>query len=376
MPGKLFYHSFYIVNFINAVLFGIELVLFYSVVTAIHRLERPTRFDKFLYAFSTVLVILSATIWITQTYFGEVMFVTHVNYPGGMMAYWDAHSSVWYNTWGIAACIVSNLMSDALLVHRCYIIWNDKRIMILPILLWISSLAFGIGILYGCGRPGTDYFSGITVMFVNAYTATTFAFNVVVTSCICFRIIAVSRTMRHAGYAHSGDVRMYTGVAAIFVESALPFTIFSFIYLVTYAVGSDIAYLFSFYIMFTGISPLMIAHRIFSRCAWTRSSATLCTSGTTTTLSSRGGHGADLASKGPSSTGRASSAHECALTSRPAHARVHGEFELADLDGKGPPAKRAPLELHEGHRTSFVPLRDVALGEVRKGADSIDGLPV
>ena len=49
----------------------------------------------------------------------------------------------------------------------------------------------------------------------------------------------------------SADMKVYTGAVAVVVESALPFTIFSVAYLITYAMGSDVAYAFSFYAMFT-----------------------------------------------------------------------------------------------------------------------------
>ena len=106
---------------------------------------------------------------------------------------------------------------------------------------------FGVGLLYGSGNPNGDYFAGIATTFVTAYTASTFAFNVLVTLLICGRIIYVGRCMQ----AHSADTKVYTGAVAIVVESALPFTVFSIAYLVTYALGTDIAYAFSFYAMFT-----------------------------------------------------------------------------------------------------------------------------
>ena len=50
-------------------------------------------------------------------------------------------------------------------------------------------------------------------------------------------------------YGHADPV--YTGAAALVVEGALPFTVFSLAYLVAYALGSDVANAFSFYAMFT-----------------------------------------------------------------------------------------------------------------------------
>ncbi|CDO69073.1 hypothetical protein BN946_scf184992.g22 [Trametes cinnabarina] len=272
MAGSLFQHSYYIVNNLNAILYGVVLVLYFGILRIMYNSRKRTSTDLFMVVFSTVLVLLNTIFWTTQTYFGEMMWITHADYPGGSDQYWVDFGSVWYQIWGMAACVVCNLMSDALLTYRCYVIWNSRRVVILPCMLWIASLAFAIGLLYESGRPHGNYFVGIATVFVTAYTASTFAFNVIVTGLIVGRILAVGRRL---GY--SQDYRVYTGAVALMVESALPFTVFSAAYLVTYAMGSDISMAFSFYAMFTCISPLLIALRVLSRRAWTRESCTLFT---------------------------------------------------------------------------------------------------
>ena len=80
-------------------------------------MRKRTSMDKLMIGFSTILVLMNTVYWTTQSYFGEKMWIEHSDYPGGSDAYWNAYSSVWYQTWGITACVVSNLMSDALLVR-------------------------------------------------------------------------------------------------------------------------------------------------------------------------------------------------------------------------------------------------------------------
>ena len=101
---------------------------------------------------------------------------------------------------------------------------------------------------------------------MDAYTATTFGFNLLVTALICARIAYVGRRTRrcYSHHMHTAGVgadgaeaaAVYTGAVAIVVESALPFTVFSLAYLVAYAVGSALANAFSFYAMFTVSSPV------------------------------------------------------------------------------------------------------------------------
>ncbi|KAI1798353.1 hypothetical protein LXA43DRAFT_968690 [Ganoderma leucocontextum] len=278
MAGSLFQNAYYVANFIDAILYGVELILYFIVVRQLLELQKRTSMDKFMIVFSTILLILNTIYWTTQAYFGQMMYINNPNYPGGIDGYWQDKSSVWYQTWGTTACVVSNLMSDALLIYRCFVVWNSRRVTIIPSIIWVASLVFSIGLLYGSGRPNGDYFAGIGAMSVTAYTASTFAFNVIVTGLICGRIIYFGRYMQRY---YDADTKVYTGAVAIVVESALPFTLFSFAYLVTFAVGTDVAFAFSFYAI---VSPLLITLRVLTRRAWTRDAIALFT----TTISYHG----------------------------------------------------------------------------------------
>lgn len=111
----------------------------------------------------------------------------------------------------------------------------------------IRHLAFAIGLLYESGRPDGNYFVGIANIFGTCWNSITFAFNVIVTGLICGRLFYIGRRLTYS----SEDARIYTGPVAIIIESALPFTVFSLAYVITYAMKSDIAVGFSFYSMFT-----------------------------------------------------------------------------------------------------------------------------
>lgn len=106
----------------TTIISGIELVLYFRILRHVYNSRTRTFMDKFLTIFSTALVLLNTIYWTTQAYFGEMMWIIHVDYPGGADAYWNDYASVWYQTWGTTACVMCNLMNDALLVRprrRC-----------------------------------------------------------------------------------------------------------------------------------------------------------------------------------------------------------------------------------------------------------------
>lgn len=110
-----------------------------------------------------------------------------------------------------------------------------------------------LGLLYESGRPDGNYFAGTATKFGTAWNVLVFVFNVLATSLICGRILYIGRRL---GVSADGT-RAYTGVVAIIVESALPFTLGSMAYLITYGIGSDIQIAFSCYSMFT-VRPFVL----------------------------------------------------------------------------------------------------------------------
>ncbi|KAL1941534.1 hypothetical protein VTO73DRAFT_6973 [Trametes versicolor] len=262
----LFQNSYYVLNNINAILYGIELVMCFMIVRHVAGNRQRTRADKLLIAFSTVLLVLNTIYYTTQTYFGQQMWIVHADYPGGMDAYLAANVAVWYQTWGTATVTVSNLMADALMMYRVYVIWDNASVVVIPALIWLGSFRVsihdflyhltsrslatgsGIGLLIESGRPDGNYYAGTATKFVTAWNALIISFNVITTSLICGRILYIGR------------------------QSALPFTLGSMAYVVAYSIGSDLAIAFLCHAMFTTISPQLIALRVLERRAWGKES--------------------------------------------------------------------------------------------------------
>ncbi|KAI0325797.1 hypothetical protein GY45DRAFT_1374471 [Cubamyces sp. BRFM 1775] len=262
--SALFQNSLYVVNNINAILYGIELMIYLMLIRQIMLIRRRTKMDRFYVVFSTVLLVLNTIYWTTQTYFAQQMWIVHSDYPGGMDAFLSEYVAVWYQTWGSTAVMTSNLMSDALMIYRLYVIWGYPYIVVFPASIWLGSLGACLGLLYESGRPDRNYFAGISTKFGTAWNSLTFSFNVIVTTLICGRIIYMGR---RSTFSDEGR-RAFTGAIAIVIESALPFTIGSMAYVITYGIGSDVAVAFSCYSMFTAISPMLIALRVLRRRAW------------------------------------------------------------------------------------------------------------
>ena len=88
------------------------------VKTIVHGIQRgrSRAKDGLFFALSTFLLVMITIFLIVQAIFGEEMWIVNEGYPGGSAQYFADHSAVWYQTFGSAAGVAINAVSDAVLV--------------------------------------------------------------------------------------------------------------------------------------------------------------------------------------------------------------------------------------------------------------------
>ncbi|KAI0354390.1 hypothetical protein OH77DRAFT_1425957 [Trametes cingulata] len=272
---SVFQNSYYIGNNFNGILYGVELVLYFMTVRAMldpkHKQSRASsrRSDGFFLFFSTALLCLNTIFVATEAVFGEEMWIVNADYPGGQDAYLGDFASVWYQTLGTAASIVLNLLSDGLLIYRCWVVWDDLRVVAFPILLYLGAFSVGLAQLYESSRPHASYFAGLSQKLGVAYTSSVISLNIIVSALICGRIYFAGR--RYAKIVGIEVGRDYMTASAIIIESASLYTLFGIAYLISFSINSQTSIFFlSLYVMMTCIAPQMIILRVVAGRAWTR----------------------------------------------------------------------------------------------------------
>jgi len=274
--SSLFQNSYYIAINVNSILYGVELVLYFQTVSLLLRGGRSkmTRSDKFFIGFSTALLILVTIYMATEAVFGEEMWIVNANIPGGPAAYFEANAAIWYQTWGTTASVALNWLADGFMMYRCFIVWNDYRIVIFPGILYLGTWALGILNLWASGSPGSNFFAGKAAHIVLAYYSLTVGLTIVMTGLICGRIIAQARHVK-AVFGHEG-ARTYTNAAAVIVESSLLYAAAGIASIVTTGLDSDTSVLLgTFFGMFSCISPQLLILRVVSGRVWTRGTSTV-----------------------------------------------------------------------------------------------------
>ncbi|KAF7799131.1 hypothetical protein EIP86_010362 [Pleurotus ostreatoroseus] len=193
-------------------------------------------------------------------------FVDDRNYPGGPSAYETAPVPV-----DLLAndCIpVSTLISDALLLWRCTVIYKNSRIPgwvtnLLAIIIWVIEIV--LGILFILNLSPSTHLGNLDVAI--AFWAFSLAVNVFVTLAIVGRILLFRyRYISIIGKEHTAN---YAGVIAMVIESELLYSIFLILFIVPYGLQNLLTAVFIPSLSLVQvIAALMIVYRVAQGKAW------------------------------------------------------------------------------------------------------------
>ncbi|KAF8191718.1 hypothetical protein BJ912DRAFT_963288 [Pholiota molesta] len=219
--------AWYVGDYIASVLLGVQLSLFIQSSYYLAYSPYPFRKKAFLITYGGLLCVLVGITLAGNQVQGLLMWIDHRDVPGGPEAYLAATISAWYDVFGTAAIITADIMGNALLMYRCYVLVSN-RLVILPALLFIASSDLGV-------------------------------LQRLVTSLICGRIFVSYLTLQRMG--HASNARERWGVIALLIESSLPFSVFGI------PVVSTMADIWGGIV---GISPHLIILRVAMGNAWTK----------------------------------------------------------------------------------------------------------
>ncbi|KAF8803684.1 hypothetical protein BYT27DRAFT_7340507 [Phlegmacium glaucopus] len=273
MPTKTseFEHAYYIGNCMGAILYGLELTLYGTIVYRLFRKRNQSsaKSKRFCAIYSTAMITLSTINVSCNAVWGSEMWITHRDDPGGVPKFIETQVTVWYETLASTAVIACVFLSDALLLYRLFLIYSRSYpVLAFPALAYIVALGLAIVQVVISGLPNGNFFGGRAVKVAVSYYVITICLNIILTALICGRLIRVSKSVSSILGEQTGKV--YTGAAVILVESAALYSASGIMYLVPYALELPIADLFGqLWTKMSVISPLLIILRVSKGRDWT-----------------------------------------------------------------------------------------------------------
>ncbi|KAK7027979.1 hypothetical protein VNI00_015065 [Paramarasmius palmivorus] len=261
----------------KSIIYGLVLYISFNTIHLLYHDPSPSRSQlnrRVLIAYVVVIVVLMTISIVANALLGQNMWIENRDHPGGPYGYYTATAADWINVAGTASVMFGNFIGDALLLYRCYIIWNSNLyIVVLPFLIFLGSTALSIVSLVHSALPGADFFGRNSVDFAIPWIALTCGLNILLTGLITCRILGARRELNRITNSQELS-QVYTGVIAILVESALPFSILGIVLAALLGAGNRVYTLFvNLWGSYVGLAPLLIIHRVALGKAWSKETA-------------------------------------------------------------------------------------------------------
>jgi len=266
-PQSLWYEqSNYVATHLASMGYGFHIAVFATVTyyTILSRSRLKSRIWIFWLVFNTLTFAMGTINLACSIRYNENAWVNDREYPGGPFAYLLEQQALPFMTLSNTASILASFLSDGLLLYRAGVLWNFTwYIVVPPAAFFIACIVLSIMTVIQFALPNVtlpplSLAVWIVLMLLPMW----------LTALIAGRILYHRRAMIDAlgpDYA-----RNYTGISAIVIESALPFTIISIVLLGLFGSNNTAQNLFvALMVQVECIAPELIILRVVLGRSWT-----------------------------------------------------------------------------------------------------------
>ncbi|KAJ7146655.1 hypothetical protein C8R44DRAFT_757936 [Mycena epipterygia] len=247
--------------FVELTLYGIYFVVFSTVLYLFwHKLDFTKSSIRFV-LLAIVLQFLAITAhWINTIYSTYLAFV-HLGGGLGAEQFYDTLGTPTLKTHIILSELI-NTITDALVVHRLYVIWDRKNsVVAFPLVLLAAQIVTGIGTVTGFFTE-TLANSPSLLGWVPASLATSLGITAYSTGMISWKILRLTRTVRQLSSPSRRGNRL-DRVLAILVESAALQTAMNIALLFSFLLATVLGFIFKgTQAVVLGLSTVLIHARI------------------------------------------------------------------------------------------------------------------
>ncbi|KAG1770933.1 hypothetical protein EDD22DRAFT_984791 [Suillus occidentalis] len=255
---------------LGAVSYGGFLIL--TVQAAIALVQRPRhggkiadhRFSLLAYVFITF--ILGTIGFAANAKYTEMIWIDLRDAPGGPSRLIEEEMNYSINIVAISCYFVMEWFMQALLLHRCFVIWNwAKYVMVPMIILYIAMIAMAILVLVESSAGAIFYNINTELAYLSLEVGLTVTYSVLVTS----RLLSMRGLMKQIMREY--DSSTYDTIVLMVVESAMVYIAYAIVFIVSFGMHSYVSNLCFLSISHVqGIAQLLIIIRVARGRAITR----------------------------------------------------------------------------------------------------------
>ncbi|KAF7358521.1 hypothetical protein MVEN_00903000 [Mycena venus] len=240
---------------LEAVFYGINLLLFGIAVSALVGRNPPSKGSKTMLAVTCLMFSLCTTHFalnFNNVYDGLMVHPRRISEETHLLAGADMLFSI------------TDWCSQLILLYRCYLVWGKNIwVVILPFLMSLATVACGIGLigLVLSINPTAPQAPAAIVPVGTAGFSLSLCLNFIVSALIIGRVMHISRQNRRNGVSHS-DTAIQRAIGIV-IEAGLLFLTAQFVFVVLFAIAHPAqAILVPIATQVYGISPTLIIVRV------------------------------------------------------------------------------------------------------------------
>ncbi|KAI9059657.1 hypothetical protein FKP32DRAFT_1679718 [Trametes sanguinea] len=235
--------------FVQTLLYGAYTVVFVLTIWVLlykRSAAKAPMADPMLWISMIMFVMATVHIGINYTRIIKA-FVTFRDAPGGPAAFFNQLSE-FTQVFGSTVYVMQTIIGDTVVLYRCYMVWTDVRVVLLPFILLLGSTASGIGILYSFARvvPEAEIFVDELQSWIVSFFSLTLATNIICTGLVALRIWRLNRAIMQFAQ------RSYRPVLFLVLESGAVYSFTLTALLILYKTGSWFQY-----VLLDSISPIV-----------------------------------------------------------------------------------------------------------------------
>ncbi|KAJ8589772.1 hypothetical protein M405DRAFT_791234 [Rhizopogon salebrosus TDB-379] len=223
---------------LEGILYGFSLLMFFGTIWALTYKQRLRNINRPIAFVAILLLVLSTAHMVVDMVRIENGFVKYRDtFPGGPAAYFANINEPLFVAKNFIV-VFQTLVGDAVLIYRCYVVWQSIWIIIVPSLLWCSSAVTGILAPY-CALQATsnttNIFAKATSQWVTAYFASTLATNLLGSGLLAYRIWMIERSVSGGRVTKSPTMH----ILRVLMDAAILYSVAFFIALVCFVIPNN-----------------------------------------------------------------------------------------------------------------------------------------
>ncbi|KAG0706686.1 hypothetical protein DFH29DRAFT_137655 [Suillus ampliporus] len=215
---------------LESLLYGFSILMFIGTIWALTYKRRVQDLNRLVTVVAILLLILSTAHVVVDIIRVEDGLVKYRDsFPGGPAAFFTDVSQTTFVI-KYLLYILQTLLGDAVVIYRCYVVWQTVWVIILPSILWCGVAITGGFSIYSytqAARNIDNIFTEATSQCIGVFCALTLATNLSSSGLLAYRIWKIERSVSssRATKITTTSVLRVIMDAAILYSIALIFTI-------------------------------------------------------------------------------------------------------------------------------------------------------